>query len=388
MALSFFLALALSGMLLWSLSDRLRLPTIVVLLAWGSLLDFWGILANSPLPVLLAPLSMWLVFLEGGSWLGRTPIEDVRSTVTHLASVGPKLGWLIYAFLAQWILKLEATESLLLGAILMIGAPYALESLLARIQASDSCRRILLWESHLVSLFGAAWAGLVYSCLLSHQGHPKLVVTIKVTLWVAVVGLALGWLAYSIQLLSRRISGPISEPIGLSACLLCFSLGMQIAPGSGMMAAAACGYLLTRRPVTDQQSALGDQVRLWVLGLLIVLQGGWLHASAEFWTDWPRRVVFALAVVGVARPLLVAIACRHAHLTRRERLCLSLVNPRGALALAVTSSLLLGLGEAREHLLGIVYWVVLVSNLLPLLLLFFKNSPKTELIDPTSESHS
>lgn len=367
----FFLSLALVGLILWSLSEQFRLPLIPVLLGAGALGSSLGLQLGAAQPPLLwlAGLSLWLVFMDGGGVLARTPIEDVRGTVTHLASIGPKLGWLLYSFLAQWILGVEATYSFALGALLMIGAPYALDALVYRMGGSESCQRILLWETHLVSLFGAAWAALVYSCLQAGESHPSIWVTIQVTLWVAVVGLGLGSLAAALVRQCARIPGPLAQPIYLSLALICFACAHQVAGGAGGVAAACCGYWLSRFPLAESHQGLGEQLKLWGLSLLVMLQGMVLVHTPGLTEDWPRKLLYALVLVLVARPLLVAIACRHARLSPRDRFTLSLMHPRGALTLATAAVLFSGLGGDRDHLLSIVYYVVLVSNLLPLVLM-------------------
>ncbi|MBN9415405.1 hypothetical protein ABS71_19905 [bacterium SCN 62-11] len=377
----FFLSLALVGLLVWSLAERFKLPLIPMLLGIGALLSYTGLQAwgeHQPPLLWLAGLALWLVFMDSGGTLGRTPIEDVRGTVAHLSSIGPKLGWLLYSFLAQWMLGVEATHSFALGALLMIGAPYALDSLVYRLGGSDACRRILVWETNLVSLFGAAWAALVYSCLLAGESHPSIVTTIKVTVWVALVGLAFGSLAAGLVRLCARIPGQLSQPITLSAALLCFAAAHQVAGGGGVVAAACCGYWMARYPLTFPQHGLSEQLKLWGLCLLMTLQGFVLAATPGILDQWPRKLGYALVLVFVARPLLVAIACRHAKLSPRDRFALSVTHPRGALTLATAAVLLSGIQNDGYHLLSVVYYVVLVSNLAPLLLIPFVSRLSTE----------
>lgn len=366
-----YLGLGLCGLVLWSLSENFHLPLILMLLGCGAVLARLGIVpVEQQTPMLwLAGISLWLVFLEGGGSLARNPIDDIRGPVGHLSSVGPKLGWLLYSFLAQWILGVETTLSFALGALLMIGAPYALESLVYRLGGSDSCRRILVWETNLVSLFGAAWSALLYSCLRSGQSHPSLWETIKVTLWVALVGALLGSLAAALVRLCVRVPGPVSQPLHLSLALICFCVGYKVAGGAGVVAAACCGYWLSRYPLEKSQLGLGEQLKVWGLSLLIVLQGLLLAQTPGITDQWQRKLAYALVMVLVARPLLVAFACRHAKLSPRDRFALSLIYPRGALTLASAAVLLSGLGDDRDHLLSIVYYVVVVSNLAPMLLM-------------------
>ena len=365
------MVLTLCGLLLWSLSENFRLPTIPLLLATGAVFAYNGFVPDAPQRALvwLAGTALWLVFMHGGDSLGRNSIDDVRGVVAHLSSLGPKLGWLLYSFLAQWILGVEAGHSFALGAILMIGAPYALEALVFRLGSSDACRRILIWETNLVGLFGAAWAALVATCLQEGQGHPSLMVTVKVTLWVALVGLALGCLAVLLMRLCARIPGHAAQPIRLTLAFLTFGLGHQVAGGAGVVAAACCGYWLARYPLADKDTDLGEQLKTWALSLLILLQGILISSTPGIFDDWQRKLAFALALVLVARPLLVAIACRHAKLSPRDRFTLSLVHPRGALTLATASVLLSSLGGNSSHLLSAVYYVVLVSNLVPVILI-------------------
>lgn len=360
--------LASAGLATWWMAGSLRLPLVPLLLAAGALLRLAGldgvITANHDALIALCGLGLVIVFFEGGRALSGTRVDDIRHEVQHLAAIGPKVGWLLSAFAAQFVLGVDLQHAMLLGALLMITAPYAVDGLTQRLGASDATRRMLLWDTYSVSCFGTAWAVLVYICIQSNIEHPNLVTTLVYTCKVAAVGAACGWAAAQLLLLVRpRMPEALQNPASFTLALLTFATAQAVVSGAGLAAAGLAGFLTARHgPEGAAPDGFGRDLRTLILASLGVVMGLTLPLS-EMATQWPARLAFALVLVFVARPLLVAIACRKAHMPLREKVMLAAVAPRGTMTLAATTLLSLKLGESQ--LTPIVVWVVLCTNLVP-----------------------
>lgn len=366
--------IASAGLGAWWMATALRFPLVPLLLATGALLRLVGldhvIMANHDGLIALCGLGLVIVFFEGGRALSQTRVDDIRHEVQHLAAIGPKVGWLLSAFAAQFVLGIDLQRALLLGAVLMIAAPYAVEGLAERLGAAESTRRTLLWDTYSVSCFGAAWSVLVYICIRSNVEHPDLATTLAYTAKTAAVGGACGWLAAQMLLFLRpRMPTALQNPASFTLALLTFAAAQAAVSGSGVVAAGLAGYMTARSG--DEAAALdgfGRDIRTLVLASLGVVMGMSLPLS-EMAARWPSHLAYALVLLLVARPLLVWLACRKSSIPFREKVFLAAVAPRGALTMAVTTLVALKLGgDTEAQIAPVVAWVVLCSNLLPWLL--------------------
>lgn len=383
--------IASAGLAAWWMAGSLRLPLVPLLLAAGALLRLAGldyvIMANHDALIALCGLGLVVVFFEGGRALSSTRLDDIRHQVQHLAAIGPKVGWLLSAFAAQFVLGLDLQHAMLLGALLMITAPYAVDGLTERLGATDATRRTLQWETYSVSCFGTAWAVLVYICIQANVEHPNLVTTLVYTCKVAAVGAACGWGAAQLLLVLRpRMPEALQNPASFTLALLTFAAAQAVVSGAGLAAAGLAGYLTARHGEEGATpDGFGRDLRTLILASLGVVMGVALPLP-EMAEQWPSRLAYGLVLVFLARPLLVAIACRKGHLPLREKVMLAAVAPRGTMTLAATTLVTLKIGQSQ--LTPIVVWVVLCTNLLPWVLapLLSRAFPEAPVAEPAAVS--
>lgn len=354
-------------------AERYRLPAILLLLAGGALLG-WAVghdvshhYLDRLLPGLLGS-SLALLFFDGGRKLASLPLGEDRSLVMHLVGWGAKLGWVSMTLLARFLLGLPATEAALCGGVLMLSAPYVIDDLSERLEGGARISLILHWEAFLLSCLGAVWTVLMFGAVEVQSGEPSIPVLIWTTLLNAVVGLLAGLVGTAVLRLARRdMPRDLREPLAVALTFLCFGLSQSVYWGSGLMAAITFGYLAKEDRLPEQAHSFWQSLRVLMVGMLGVCMGVLLPWPTLF-ENWPTRLLFALLVVGVVRPLLVAVGARHG-VSRREKLILSLSWPRGVMMLAAATLI----AQRLEHLgyqnaprlIPIAYWVLVVSVLVP-----------------------
>lgn len=364
-----------AGVLAFWLAERLALPEIILALGCGHLvgLGLHGTQAVEMLRTVMLQgvgLAVAVLFFEGGRGLRQRPLGAEAGLVRHLAALGPKLGWLLGSGLAWLTLGTESELSLLIGAVMMVSAPYVAEPLVQHMGGSPRCTLVLQWETFLVTCVGTAWSVLVAGALLAHTGHPSLLKTLQATVVTGSAGVLAGAAgAFLLSQLTRRglLSPRLEDPAALALLMLAFSCAQAAFWGAGLVAAIAMGYgsALERGPESPKDFWLS--ARVLSLSVLSVSLGILIHPRNLAEAGW-RGLLLALLMVGLVRPLLVLIGSRGAELSRTERLTLVLGAPRGVVTLATASLLHFRLGQhgiPTGPLVGVAYWLVLLSILLP-----------------------
>jgi len=364
-----------AGILAFWLAERFDLPEILVGLGCGHLLGlgFHGTEAEQVLRQVMLQgvgVGVAVLFFEGGRALRENPLGAQAGLVRHLAALGPKLGWLLGSGVAWLVLGTNGELSLLVGAVLMVSAPYVAEGLVRRLDGTPRCTLVLQWETFLVTCVGTAWSVLVAGALAAHTGHPSLVATLKATMLTGLTGVLAGAAgAFSLSLLLRSglLSQRLEDSAALALLLLAFATAQVAIWGSGLVAAIVMGYrsALGRGPTEHKDFWLS--ARVISLSMLAICLGILIHPRILLEVGW-RGLLLALLMAAVVRPLLVLVGARGSDLSRAERSVLMWSAPRGVVTLATASLLQLKLqqqGIDTHPLVGATYWVVLVSILIP-----------------------
>lgn len=358
----------LSSWLAW----RFALPVVPLLLLAGGILQALGVpgisLREPTLAITLIGFGAMAMFYQGGSVLRRADLAPVKHEVQHLAAMGPKVGWVLTALAAKPILGVDLEVGFLLGALLLVGAPYAVEGIARMARAAPDTEMLLVGENYIVSCFGTAWSILVAECIMSHKGDPGVWATVRATVLTAGVGCAYGY-ALSRVLKWVRPSVPASmwNAVWLTLAVLAFSLSNRTFMGSGVVTAAVAGYMASRVLAVDEDERFGRDISTLMLGVLGIVVGI-LVPWPRLADHWPQRLAFCAFVVGL-RPVLVWLACRRSPLPVTEKRILSMVAPRGILTLSIAVFVLLQLHRAgfpdSIEVVCTVWWVAMATNLLP-----------------------
>ena len=168
------------------LAWRLRLPSILMLLAVGFLAGpVTGLLEpDALLGDLISPivsLSVGIILFEGGLSLRLSELRSIGRVVRNMLSVGMLITWALSTLGTRLLLGLDWSLSLLLGAILVVTGPTVIGPLLRDIRPSGRVSSILRWEGIMIDPIGVTLALLVFEGIL--------VVDVETATLVAAVGL-------------------------------------------------------------------------------------------------------------------------------------------------------------------------------------------------------
>jgi CPA1 family monovalent cation:H+ antiporter len=230
---------------------------------------------------------------------------------------------------------------------------------------------LLKWESIVIDPIGAMLAVVAFELILLGAEAPSGEIVGQAARFI-LGGLAVGFLvavptgqALRLHLIPERLV-PL---VGMTSALVAFAGADLIAAESGLLATTTLGMVLANssRLRTESIVQFSEIIQTLLVGVLFIL------LSARLTRDQLGEIsigVVGLVVVLVllARPLAVLVSSIGSALTKRERMLLAGVAPRGIVAAAVASVFALELEEigleGAEALTPVTFAVIVATVLL------------------------
>lgn len=363
------------------LAWRLRLPSILLLLVVGFLVGPFSALIDpsgerwidpdrvfgEELLFPIVSLFVGIILFEGGLSLRLREIAETRNVVFRFVTVGVLVTWAVTALAAWAFLGLDVPLSLLFGAILTVTGPTVIGPLLRHIRPAGRVGSILKWEGIVNDAIGALLSVLVFEVILSGIGRTPSVILGGI-LWTVLVGvggaLAAGWL---LVFLLRRYLIPdfLHSPATLAWALLLFGLSNRAQHESGLLAVTVLGVYLANQDRVRIKHIIEfkENLRVLLIAILFILLSARLELTDLRYVD-AGAALFLAGLLLVVRPLAVFFSTIRSPLTRRERIFLAWMAPRGIVAAAVASVFALRLGgslgyEGAERLTPLMFIVII-----------------------------
>jgi cell volume regulation protein A len=362
--------LVMSGILSSLLALRFGAPLLLVFL-------LIGIMAGESGPgriefddlrttYLVGSVSLALILFDGGL---RTRIQNISAVLAPsmvLATVGVLLTALITAPVAKYVLDLNWTEALLVGAV-VASTDAAAVFLLVHAQGLRLRPRVgatLEAESGTNDPF-AVFLTLMLVELISAGGGSFTHVAIELgreAVLGAVAGIAGGRL---VVLALNRVALPqgLHAPFVLTAALVIFAAA-QIVHASGFLAVYLAGIIIGNRP-TRAHNALVTflDAATWLAQIVMFVLLGLLASPQRLVVSIGPAVVIALVLMLVARPLAVFFCLAPFRFNWREKIFIAWTGLRGAVAIFLASIPML-VGLTKAYLYFDVAFVIVVISLL------------------------
>lgn len=339
---------------------RIRIPAILPLLLIGFFIGpVFQLLKPSELisTDFLFPavsLAVGLILFEGGMTLRLPEIQEVRSVVRRLISVGAIVTWLAATAASHWITGLELPLAFLFGALIIVTGPTVIGPLIRNVRPTTKIANILKWEGILIDPVGALIAVLVFEYLLISSpanaiGHTALIM-FQVILVGSLVGAIGGWF---LAFILRRHFVPdyLVNLVALALVFVTFAISNELAHESGLLATTIMGMIVANRKVPNQEELLSFKETLSVLFismLFIVLAANIRLEALLDALSW-RSLLLVIVIMVVIRPLNIFISSVGSSLSLREKLFLSWIAPRGIVAASVSSLFAFELAHAGVY---------------------------------------
>ncbi len=336
------------------LAWRFRLPSILLLLTFGFMAGpVTGLLPPGALQgdwvFAFVSLSIGIILFEGGLNLRLSELREVGKAVRNLITVGVLVTWVLAGLAAYYIVGLNPSLSILVGAILTVTGPTVVIPLLRYVRPAGRIGAVAKWEGITVDPVGAILAVFVLETILLLETAPGLTENLGTAVWHAVegllltvtisVGISVLGAALLILLLYRRlIPDYLQSPIALMVVVATFALSNVLQEESGLLEVTLLGIILANQryvPVRRITEFKEDLQVLLISSLFIVLSARLDIETLRFIEE--EALLFLVALVLVVRPVAVWISTLGTKLNWREKVFLSWLAPRGIVAAAVAS---------------------------------------------------
>ncbi len=356
-------ALYLSGILAlgvgaqW-LAWRLRLPAIVLLLAFGFALGWLSPardLGDDPEVFFsIVSLAVGIILFEGGLSLDLHEIRETRGVVFRLVTIGLGVTWLLTSALAYYVVGFSAQLSMLAGALLTVSGPTVIVPLLRHVQPVRRIGSLAKWEGIVNDPIGAVLATLVFQVIVHHTHGDMASASLRGLGWTIVYGLlfASGGAIFLLQMFRRYwVPDYLQNPLILAFVMLLFAVSNLLQEESGLVTVTLLGiFLANQRTVTIRHVVeFKENLRVLLISTLFIVLASRLRIDADALRllGW-ESVLFLVLLMVLVRPLSVFLSTLGSGLSWAERSFLAWMHPRGIVAAAVSSLFALEISHVEQ----------------------------------------
>ncbi|GAB5561014.1 MAG: hypothetical protein SynsKO_26610 [Synoicihabitans sp.] len=347
LSLSYALAL---GTFLIVIARRLKLPTIVLLLAGGIGLGPEGLGWVDPealggfLPIIVS-LAVGVILFEGGLTLDLKGYLQGSRVIKRLLSLGVLITW-VGATLSVWyFLKVDFTVAILAGSLVIVTGPTVIVPILKRIRVKPRLHHILHWEGVLIDAIGVFIALLCFEWVTAQEGGAALMNFGVRTVSGLGLGFAGGWIIY-LALKWRIAPDSMVNSFALAMAVLLFGLAEAIRSEAGLLAVTVAGLVVGWKHPIDLHRIreFKGEITELLIGLLFMLLASRLELD-QFRSFGIEGLWAVGALILIVRPVGVIFCTWGSDLDWREKTFLSWVAPRGIVAASMASLFALALAD-------------------------------------------
>lgn len=333
------------GVLLTTLAQRIRVPSIALLLVAGVAFGPEGLGLIDPDTLgrglaLTVGMAVAIILFEGGLTLDLAGAQRHPRVIWRVLTLGVLITWLGSTVAVHYLLDLRWSVALLCGSLVIVTGPTVISPLLRRIGVRERIKHILYWEAVLVDAIGVFIAVLCFEWLFPAQDHsswgPLVRFASRLALGIA-GGMAFGSVI-ALLLRARAVADEYANLFVLTMALTAYGLCEALLPESGILAVIIAGLIvgLTRPKQLAGIKRFKLQLTELAIGTLFILLSAKLELAAFTVFGW--NLVAAVAVLLlVLRPLVIVTATKGEGFSPQEKLFLSWIAPRGIVAAFMAS---------------------------------------------------
>jgi len=359
------------------IAPRLRIPALILLLPAGFLLglaapQFRMDSVLGPAFPVVVDLVVAVILFNGGLELTSIKLADAdRRIVRRLVWIGGTLTFLGAALAAHLILDLSWSIAFMLGAVVIVSGPTVVTPILDFAGLRGRVRGILQWEGTLLDPIGALVAVVVFQVIRAsgQESVGEAVLNFVGGILVGVIAAAVGVVLFIAG--GRLVKGNdlLGTQVLLGSVIVVAGVANFLADETGLLAALLMGMAAPRlarkfgASLDNSQPFFGTLVSIGI-GVLFIAIAALVPAATVASVLLPT-LLFSAFLILVLRPLVVAIGTARSDLSRKQRVFIASMDPRGIVAPATASSIgaaLIALKvDGASNLLPIAFIVVAVT---------------------------
>jgi cell volume regulation protein A len=361
--------LVLGSLALTLLTDRVRLPALIVFIGVGMLIGSDGLnlvpFSDFELAQMIGIVALALIIFEGGLSAGFGTIRPVLAPSLSLATVGTVLTALITGFAAYLLLDLSLLEGFLLGSILASTDAAAVFSIL---RGSTLRRRVTATLEGEAGFNDPVAVVLVigFISLIQNPGDSALEIVLLFVEAIgigAVVGLVVGKAGLWLLERANFQSAGLYPVASIAIAAIAFGAAQEI-HGSGFLAVYLVGLALAApsdpalRTIESFHGGLA-----WVAQVGMFLMLGLLVFPDELPAVALEGLAIGLVVAFLARPVAAWIATIGQGFAVADRLTIGWAGLRGAVPIVLATFPVVEGVVGGGEMFNIVFFAVVISAL-------------------------
>jgi NhaP-type Na+/H+ or K+/H+ antiporter len=309
-------------------------------------------------------------------------VLGVRGPLRGLLTIGVLTTWTLATLAARFIIGIDWSLSLLVGAILIVTGPTVVIPLLNQIRPTAQVRTILRWEGIIIDPIGALIAVLVFEAILVADLGEGVLHAARGILLTVLIGLVVGYVIAGamLTLFSRNlVPEHLHNPVTLGSVVVALTVSNLVQAESGLLTVTVMGIVIANQESLSlpgigwQQTGekyesdvkniidFAEDMQLLLLSTVFILLAARLKLE-DFQALGLSDLTFIAVLMLVVRPTSVFLSTIGSSLSFKEKIFLSWMAPRGIVAAAVASIFALELShngkENVELLVPLVFSVI------------------------------
>lgn len=325
---------------------KFHLPAIVIMSVGGLLLGpvFGMINPEQDFGDLFQPLisvAVALVLFEGSLHLDFREIKGLGKPVIRLVTVGAVLCWIFGALSAHFVAGLSWAVSFVIGGVLIVTGPTVIMPLLRQAKLHPRPSTMLKWEGIIVDPLGALLAVFAFEIMLVVQ-KGKTLMELGVFFIGVFLSVIIGWASgKGVAMLFKKGYAPqfLKSPMVLAVVIFCFTISDELVHETGLVAVTVMGMTLANTRISSVHDLrhFKENISVLLISAIFVMLTSSLTKETLLNILRPEIIGFVILMMFVVRPLSVFLSTVRTDLSKKEKLFIGWIAPRGIVALTVSS---------------------------------------------------
>ena len=286
-------------------------------------------------------LAVAIILFEGGMTLRFKDLGDARQAVIRMVIVAGPIAWLLGTCASRFIVGLPWDISAMVGGLFVVTGPTVIMPLLRQAHLKSRPANILKWEGIVNDPLGALFAVGGYEFIRFTMIEGSMYLAFGKLAFAAILGTVVGIISgYGLAWAFRRGHIPeyLKAPVVLAWVLAIYVLANNMADETGLLAVTALGMTMANTKfasMVEMRRFKENIAIILVSGVFVILTATLTpDVLRAFLTEW-RVLAFVLAMMLIVRPIAVMFSTLFSGLHWKESLLISIIAPRGVVAVAV-----------------------------------------------------
>jgi len=298
-------------------------------------------------------IAVAIILFEGGLNLKFKDLGEARSAVIRMVVFAGPIAWLLGTLAARYLAGLEWDMAAMVGGLFIVTGPTVIMPLLRQAHLQTKPANVLKWEGIVNDPVGALFAVIVFEFIRITQMEASMAMVFGRIAFAATLGTAVGIVSgIGMAWAFRRglIPEYLKAPVVLAWVLVIYVIANTIADETGLLAVTALGMTMANTKFASmvEMRRFKENIAIILVSGVFVMLTATLTPEVlkAFVQDW-HVIAFVLAMMFLVRPVAVMLSTLWSGLSWKESLLVSLIAPRGIVAVAVA-----GLFAAEMQALG------------------------------------